>query len=324
MSALPIGAIAPEYRIAYLVADEITLGESQPSSPQPEPPIEQPTIVAAAPIEAPVASMPEIPKIVVASAATVIKPATATSAAVGGATPTHVVKSGETLSGIATKYKLTIAKLSYLNGITNPNKIRPGQTLLLAEEPPKPRSHTVHNGENLSYIAANYGVTVPAIVQLNQLTDINQLRIGQVLNIPPAPTGTIASRSSVSSAGYMWPLIGTISSYFGDRYQRVSPHTGIDVAAPSGTNLKAARAGRVEAAGWMGGYGYAVIIDHGEGYKTLYAHASKLLVKAGDRVIQEQVIARVGSTGNSTGPHLHFEVRVNSKFMDPLKYLPKR
>ena len=321
MSALPIGAIAPEYRIAYLVADEVTLSEKQPKPPQPEPPV----IAATDPVKEPIASMPEIPKIVVASAATVEKPATtATTTAVGGATPTHVVKSGETLSGIATKYKLTIAKLTYLNDIANPNMIRPGQTLLLAEEPPQPRSHTVHSGENLSYIAANYGVTVPAIVQINQLKDINQLRIGQVLNIPPAPTGTIASRSSVSTAGYMWPVIGTISSYFGDRYQRVSPHTGIDLAAPRGTDLKASRAGRVESAGWMGGYGYAVIIDHSEGYKTLYGHASKLLVKAGDRVVQGQVIAKVGSTGNSTGPHLHFEVRVNSKFMDPLKYLPKR
>ena len=323
MSALPIGAIAPEYRIAYLVADGVTLNEKKPEPPQPEPPV----MAAADPVKEPIASMPEapeIPKIVIAQAATVAKPAaTTTPAAVGGATPTHVVKSGETLSGIAAKYKLSVAKLSALNGITNPNMIRPGQKLLLAEEPPQPRSHTVHNGENLSYIAANYGVTVAAIVHLNELADINRLKIGQVLNIPPAPTGTIASRSSVSAAGYMWPVIGTISSYFGDRYQRVSPHTGIDLAAPRGTDLKASRAGRVESAGWMGGYGYAVIIDHSEGYKTLYAHASKLLVRAGDRVVQGQVIARIGSTGNSTGPHLHFEVRVNSKFMDPLKYLPK-
>lgn len=323
MSALPIGAIAPEYRIAYLVADEVSLSEQQPELTQQELTV----VPEATPVkDNPTASMPQIPKIVVASVPTVAKPAATTTpapSAVGGPTQTHVVKSGETLSGIANKYRLTVAQLSALNGITNPHMIRLGQKLLLVEEPPKPISHTVRSGENLSYIAANYGVTVTAIIQSNNLPDINRLKIGQVLNIPATTSGVLASRSSASSTGFIWPLIGTISSYFGER-RGVSRHSGLDIAAPSGRDIKAARAGRVDSAGWMGGYGYAVIIDHGEGYKTLYAHASKLLVKAGDRVVQGQVIAKVGSTGNSTGPHVHLEVRQNSKFMDPLKYLPKR
>jgi len=320
MSTLPIGAIAPEYRIAYLVADQLSLGG--------KPPQQEPLVVPkAAPVkDNPAASMPEMPKLVVASAGTAVQPAATTTpapTAVGGPTLTHVVTSGETLSGIANKYKLTVAQLSALNGITNLDMIRPGQKLLLAAEPPLPVSHTVRNGENLSYIAAKYGVTVSAIIQSNDLPDINRLKIGQVLNIPSASTGALASRSAVSSAGYIWPLTGSISSFFGE-LRGASRHSGLDIAAPTGKDIKAARAGRVDSAGWMGGYGYAVIIDHGEGYKTLYAHASKLLAKAGDRVVQGQVIARVGSTGNSTGPHVHLEVRMNSKFMDPLKYLPRR
>lgn len=323
MSVLPIGAVAPEYRIAYLVADEVSL-----SGKQLEPLQQEPLVVPeAAPVEDnPTASMPEIAKIVVAPSVAAVQPAATTTpaaTAVGGATPSHVVKPGETLSGIANKYKLTVAQLSVLNGIANPHTIRPGQKLFLAQEPPKPLSHTVQSGESLSVIAANYGVTVAAIIQLNDISDINRLKIGQVINLPAVPTGVLASRSVVSSAGFIWPVIGTISSYFNE-LRRASRHSGLDVAAPSGTDIKAARAGRVESSGWMGGYGYAVIIDHSEGYKTLYAHASRLLVKAGDRVVQGQVIAKVGSTGNSTGPHIHFEIRVNSKFKDPLKYLPRR
>ena len=319
MSTLPIGAIAPEYQIAYLVADDSTLSGKQLEPQHQEPPV----VAAELPKDEPANSMPEIPQIAAAPTTTAVQTSSkVTSTAVGGATPTHVVAPGDTLSGIAAKYKLTVAQLSALNGVTNPHMIRIGQTLLLAEEPPQPLSHTVCNGENLSYIAANYGVTVAAIVQVNDIPNINRLKIGQVLTIPPAPKGALASRSAVSTSGYVWPVIGTISSYFGE-LRGVSRHSGLDIAAPNGKDIKAARAGRVESSGWMGGYGFAVIIDHGDGLKTLYAHASKLLVKAGDRVIQGQVIAKVGSTGNSTGPHVHFEVRINSKFMDPLKYLPR-
>lgn len=315
MSALPIGALAPEYQIAYLVADESALSGTQLG----ESPIIPPAVQEQQPPkgEETASSIPQILKI--ASSPTTNN----TSSAVGGATPTkHVVAKGDTLSSISNKYNVSISQLSYLNGITNPHLIRPGQTLLLAEEPPKPTVHTVSSGENLSTIADSYGVTVPAIVQINELANINRLKIGQVLNIPPTSLSTIASRSAVSSAGMIWPVLGAISSYFGPRWGTI--HSGLDVAAPTGTEIKASRAGRVDSAGWMGGYGNAVIVSHGDGLQTLYGHASKLLVKAGDRVVQGQVIARVGSTGNSTGPHVHFEVRVNSKFMNPLKYLPRQ
>lgn len=101
----------------------------------------------------------------------------------------------------------------------------------------------------------------------------------------------------------------------------VRPHRGMDIGAPAGTSVLAAEAGKVMTAGWNNSYGYYITINHGGGYVTLYAHNSKLLVKAGDSVTRGQVIAKVGSTGNSTGPHIHFEVRLNGSYVNPRNYL---
>jgi murein DD-endopeptidase MepM/ murein hydrolase activator NlpD len=98
-------------------------------------------------------------------------------------------------------------------------------------------------------------------------------------------------------------------------------HEGIDIAASSGTPILAAASGTVIHAGWLGGYGNLVVVDHGDGLATAYAHASSILVGVGQRVSQGQTVSLVGSTGNSSGPHLHFEVRVNGTAVDPLGYL---
>ncbi|HUF02026.1 MAG TPA: peptidoglycan DD-metalloendopeptidase family protein [Gaiellaceae bacterium] len=122
-----------------------------------------------------------------------------------------------------------------------------------------------------------------------------------------------------SAAGFIWPVNGVVVSGFGMRWGRM--HEGIDITAPTGTPIWAAAAGTVIWSGWRGGYGNAVVVDHGNGLATLYAHASALLVGVGQQVSQGQAVALVGSTGNSSGPHLHFEVRVNGVAVDPLLYL---
>ena len=124
-----------------------------------------------------------------------------------------------------------------------------------------------------------------------------------------------------------WPSQAStrISSPFGNRLHPIlriyKLHTGIDIAAASGTNILAANAGTVISAGWNNGYGYMVMVDHGGGIVTLYAHSSKLLVSKGNVVVKGQAIAKVGSTGMSTGPHLHFEVRVNGIYKNPMDYV---
>jgi len=110
-----------------------------------------------------------------------------------------------------------------------------------------------------------------------------------------------------------------LTSRFGWRYRR--HHDGIDLAAPHGTPIYAARAGRVVFAGWYYGYGRTVILDHGNGLQTLYGHASSLLVREGQQVERGQLIARVGCTGSCTGSHLHFEVRLRGRAVNPLGYL---
>jgi len=122
-----------------------------------------------------------------------------------------------------------------------------------------------------------------------------------------------------SAAGFIWPCDGVVVSGFGMRWGRM--HEGIDIGCAYGTPNRAAAAGTVIYAGWLGGYGNLVVVDHGNGLSTAYAHASSILVSVGQSVSQGQTVSLVGSTGNSSGPHLHFEVRVNGVAVDPLPYL---
>ncbi|MCA1691847.1 MAG: peptidoglycan DD-metalloendopeptidase family protein, partial [Actinobacteria bacterium] len=135
---------------------------------------------------------------------------------------------------------------------------------------------------------------------------------------PGAGAGGGDARSSGS--GLSWPASGSLTSGFGYRWGAL--HAGVDIANGLGTPIRAAKGGTVILAGWNGGYGNAVIIDHGGGFSTLYGHMSRLLVGEGDRTSQGDRIGDMGSTGNSTGPHLHFETRVNGSPQDPIRYLP--
>lgn len=136
----------------------------------------------------------------------------------------------------------------------------------------------------------------------------------------------LSSRSRVSSGGFIWPVVGPITSGYGWRIHPIFKvpefHTGIDIGVPYGTPILAAKSGVVTYSGWGTGYGNLVILDNGSGIETRYSHASRLVAYVGERVRQGQVIAYIGSTGWSTGPHLFFEIRINGKPVNPLNYLP--
>ncbi|HUF33621.1 MAG TPA: peptidoglycan DD-metalloendopeptidase family protein [Acidimicrobiales bacterium] len=136
----------------------------------------------------------------------------------------------------------------------------------------------------------------------------------------PAPTPRQESAPSSSGARLIWPTSGRVTSEFGTRWGR--QHAGIDIGAPTGTAIRAGADGTVFFTGWMSGYGHTVIIDHGGGFTTLYAHQSSIVARNGTRVSQGQLIGYVGNTGRSTGPHLHLETRVNGAARNPRNYLP--
>jgi len=202
-------------------------------------------------------------------------------------------------------------------------------------------------GENLYRIGKRYGVPPKEIAKANGIRDVTALSIGQRLYIPGArrrlaagPERTPRNRPGVGSSGNMaearrrgkksariqtdldfaWPVRGTLSSNFGRRWGR--NHEGIDIKAKKGTPIFASEAGRVIISGRLRGYGKVIVVKHAGRYRTLYAHASKLLVRKGAFVERGQKIAEVGSTGKSTGPHLHFEIRRSEIAQNPIRYLP--
>ena len=136
-----------------------------------------------------------------------------------------------------------------------------------------------------------------------------------------SPSGTVAPANAgpSSGSGFAWPVSGTLTSPFGPRWGRM--HEGLDIAGASGTPIRASAAGTVIVAGWSGGYGNLVVVDHGGGLSTAYAHNSSFAVSVGQSVGQGQVLAGMGTTGNSTGVHSHFEIRVNGSAVNPLGYL---
>jgi murein DD-endopeptidase MepM/ murein hydrolase activator NlpD len=143
-----------------------------------------------------------------------------------------------------------------------------------------------------------------------------QARIRGILTTGPTSAGPIRR----GSGGFVWPVNGPITGSFGEN-RGSHMHAGIDISAPTGTPIRAAASGRVALAGWTGGYGQYTCIQHGGGLSTCYAHQSSIGVSVGQSVSRGQVIGAVGSTGHSTGPHLHFEVRVGGSPVSPLSYL---
>jgi len=204
--------------------------------------------------------------------------------------------------------------------------------------------HQLRPGETVWRVAKNYGTSVKRIVRSNRIDDVREVQAGTRLWIPggtpPRGTGSgtpAAIRSVWREAGpsrdkaradarkngkleFRWPVEGRLTSRFGRRWGR--NHEGLDLAAKPGTPVRAAESGRVIYSARLGAYGNAVIVRHSENYSTVYAHNRKLLAKKGAWVDKGDRIAEVGSTGRSTGPHLHFEVRRGKSPQDPMLYLP--
>ena len=151
--------------------------------------------------------------------------------------------------------------------------------------------------------------------------EVNSRDLGVMIRGAQAPPLRPHVAEARTPFGFMWPSRGAITSGFGLRRHPVwgimHVHTGLDIAAVWGSPVLAASDGRVIYAGWFGGYGKIVVIDHGQGISTLYGHLSQSLVPSGEEVHRGQVIARVGNTGFSTGPHIHFEIRINGTPVDP-------
>ena len=232
----------------------------------------------------------------------------------------HTVGTGETLEVLSTTYGLSEVSLRTSNPslsaevLSDASLIRGTQLVI-----PPAEGHvvTAQPKENLLSLALTNGVKASTLAWMNDLTT-SSLIPGQRVFIPaldcvPGPESLI------------WPITGRITSSYGRRNISVGGntfHRGIDIGAATNTPVVAAKGGRVTQAGWLGVYGYAVYLDHTDGSQTRYGHLSRIAVPEGSTVRQGDVIGRVGSSGASTGPHLHFELREGGRTVNPLDYLP--
>jgi murein DD-endopeptidase MepM/ murein hydrolase activator NlpD len=220
------------------------------------------------------------------------------------------------------------------------------------EPPPLESTGVVRFGDNLAKLAQRYRLSIQDLLRLNpgleaaRLVEGSQIRVSRagisrsrmVLGLKPTGSGGLSwpdlpgfnrpgeqrTTPSQLGSGWIWPARGVFSSGYGWRWGRM--HKGIDVASNVGTPIVAAQRGEVSFAGWHdGGYGYLVEIQHPDGSKSLYGHNSRILVRVGQQVSQGSQIAEMGSTGRSTGPHLHFEIHPAGRgAVNPLQFLPGR
>ena len=243
------------------------------------------------------------------------------------------LKQGETIQDLASRFGLSVAEVAKANELNSPTDVQVGDLVLL----PGVQAKTTYDRllqireaerkareEEERRLAEERRQREEARrKQQEEQRRLEQARVRQQQQVQSQPRLRRAN-AVVAAAGYRWPMSNfTITTYFGRRgvFQRF--HTGIDLAAPTGTPIYAARAGQVDTAGWSRfGYGLHVILDHGGAQETLYGHMSRIVVRPGQWVTRGDLIGYVGSTGWSTGPHLHFEVRVGGAARDPMAYLP--
>ncbi len=234
----------------------------------------------------------------------------------------YVVQPGDTVWSIAAQHDLTLDSLRWANPELrrNPDKLAQGQILRIP--PVNGALHDVQPGDTVESIAAAWNVPPETIraYRANRLAGDRQPAPGDVVIVPygakevdlPAPT-------PVAGYSFAWPINGWLSQGYHSR------HHALDIAGPYGAKVYASRAGRVIHTGWdPSGYGYLVKIQHEGGYVSYYGHLKGHWVQKGQWVAQGDLIGEVGSTGNSTGPHVHFEIRRNGAWVNPLNYLPPR
>jgi murein DD-endopeptidase MepM/ murein hydrolase activator NlpD len=242
----------------------------------------------------------------------------------------YIVQPGDTVQGIAASFGLQPETIMWSNPAVEdtPDLLKIGQEIVIL--PIDGVYHEVQQGDTLSSIAQKYKVDITAITDVpwNNLTPPDYaITPGMKLIVAggtkPLIVKTVVSYSgsipsgAVGTGQFLWPVLGRITQDYW------SGHRAIDIAVPPNTPVRAADAGYVSFVGWTDvGYGYLVRIDHGNGFETWYAHNNSFAVTLGERVERGQVIAYSGSTGHSTGPHVHFEIRYLGALMNPRSYLP--
>ncbi|MEB3197303.1 MAG: LysM peptidoglycan-binding domain-containing M23 family metallopeptidase [Candidatus Sericytochromatia bacterium] len=255
----------------------------------------------------------------------------------------YVVRSGDDFTAVATRFGLRARTVRLVNRLPAGARLLPGQRLIIT--PTDGAYHRAEAGETGVELAERYRVSLSDLQAQNPGLSDGRLNPNQPVFIPgateirlrPKPVaplrgyrtgGGLAKRLSVSRSlvgafgsrvgALAWPASGQMSSPFGIRGYAF--HPGIDICNAVGTPIHAAKEGVVVSAGWMGAYGYAVDVDHGGGVVTRYGHCSRVVVSAGEHIAAGQMVARMGSTGRSTGPHLHFEVRIHGRAVNPASF----
>ncbi len=248
----------------------------------------------------------------------------------------YLIVNGDTISSIAYKFDVSVNTILWANNLTLNSFIKPGQKLTIP--PTTGVLYRVAKGDTIAKIASKYGADAKLVKEFNALGD--DLKAGDLIMIPggkiifttqTTKTGLATTRKPATGqreAADKIPASTGGKMFWPNGCQRVSQyyrgwlHTGIDIACPSGTPLRAADSGKIIRVQYgRTGYGYNVIIDHGNGIQTLYGHMSRIDVQVGDYVAKGERIGLEGSTGRSTGPHLHFEVRVGGSMVNPLSYI---
>ncbi|HAJ33485.1 MAG TPA: hypothetical protein DCK79_08975 [Candidatus Atribacteria bacterium] len=248
----------------------------------------------------------------------------------------YTVVKGDTLWSIAQQHEIKMHEIISINQLDSITTLSVGQklnipayatvsapkqettnTAVVQKDIPKDIVHYVQKGDTLWGISRKYQVSLQSITSANRISENSRLVVGQKLVIPNVRNSTVSSRY------FMWPIKGLITSQFGMRTLggRRDYHTGIDIDGHIGNSIRAAESGKVSFSGYINGYGYTIIIEHGGGYSSVYAHNSSNLVKEGQTVSKGDIIAKLGATGNATGSHLHFEIRKDGKPVNPLTYL---